>query len=151
MQKILVVGGAGYIGSHCAKLIHDSGMTPIVFDNFSTGHREAVKWGPCFEGDLLDRESLDRAFAQWAPDAVLHLAALALVAESVAKPELYWRANLLGTLNLLEVMRERDVKALVFSSTCAVYGDRVPVPIDGTAACAPSSPGRVGSAPRHRS
>jgi UDP-arabinose 4-epimerase len=132
MAKILVTGGAGYIGSHCCKALAAAGHEPIVFDNLATGHREAVRWGPLVEGDMRDTEALRDAFASARPEAVIHLAALSLVGESATHPERYYAVNVGGTLNLLEAMRTADVRALVFSSTCAVYGqpDRVPMTED---------------------
>jgi UDP-glucose-4-epimerase GalE len=127
--KVLVVGGAGYIGSHCAKSLKAEGFTPIVYDNFSTGHRDFVKWGPLVEGDILDTTGLKHALARFQPIAVMHFAALALVGESVAEPSKYWRVNVGGTLSLLDAMREMNIDKLVFSSTCAVYGEPGIVPI----------------------
>lgn len=132
MAKILVTGGAGYIGSHCCKALAAAGHEPLVFDNLATGHREAVKWGRLIEGDMRDADALCGAFAATRPQAVIHLAALSLVGESATHPERYYAVNVGGTLNLLEAMRRADVRALVFSSTCAVYGepDRVPMTED---------------------
>jgi UDP-glucose-4-epimerase GalE len=123
MATVLVTGGAGYIGSHACKRLAEAGHLPVCFDNFGTGWRDAVKYGPLVEGDLLDPAALARAFAETRPDAVMHFAALSLVAESVADPGRYWRNNVLGSLNLLEAMREVGVDRLVFSSTAAVYGE----------------------------
>ena len=114
---VLVTGGAGYIGSHTAKTLAQSGMQPIVLDDLKRGHREAVKWGPLIEADAGDRSALDRVFAQYPIDAVLHFAAFAYVGESMRAPELYFRNNLVNTLNLLEAMRSRNVGKIVFSST----------------------------------
>ena len=112
MQKhVLVTGGAGYIGAHACKVLSEAGYVPVVFDNFSTGWREAVKFGPVAEGDLMDRASIDRAFAQFRPIAVMHFAALSLVGESMTDPGRYWRVNVNGSLNLVEaavVAGERD-------------------------------------------
>jgi UDP-arabinose 4-epimerase len=129
MSRILVTGGAGYIGSHCCKALAAAGFEPIVFDDFSMGHREAVRWGPLIEGDMRDAEALHAAMREARPQAVLHFAALALVGESTAHPERYYAVNVGGTLNLLEAMRAANVRRIVFSSTCAVYGepDRVPI------------------------
>jgi UDP-arabinose 4-epimerase len=129
MAKILVTGGAGYIGSHCCKALADAGHEPVTFDNLLTGHREAVKWGPLVEGDMRDAEALGAAFTSARPAAVIHLAALSLVGESATHPERYYAVNVGGTLNLLEAMQAADVGALVFSSTCAVYGEPDHVPL----------------------
>ncbi|MGH8515690.1 MAG: NAD-dependent epimerase/dehydratase family protein, partial [Gammaproteobacteria bacterium] len=129
MSRILVTGGAGYIGSHCCKALADAGYEPIVFDNLSMGHREATRWGQLLEGDMRDVTALGAAMREAKPDAVLHFAALALVGESVAHPERYYAVNVGGTLNLLDAMRAAGVNRLVFSSTCAVYGEPERVPM----------------------
>ena len=123
MATVLVTGGAGYVGSHACKALAAAGHRPVVFDNLSTGWRQAVRWGPLVEGDLADRAALDRALDAHRPDGVLHFAAFSNVGQSVAEPGLYWRNNVAGSLNLLEAMRDRGVGALVFSSTCATYGE----------------------------
>ena len=139
-KSILVCGGAGYIGSHMCRQLARAGYVPVVFDNLSTGHREAVRWGPLVEGDLLEPAHLADLFARHRFDAVLHFAARALVAESVADPAGYLRTNLVGTLNLLDAMRTAGVDRLVFSSTCAVYGDPAYLPIDEAHPTAPVNP-----------
>ncbi len=121
--KILVLGGAGYVGSHCCKALSRAGFVPVVLDNLSTGHRDFVRWGPLIEGDIRDRARLDSVFREYRPVAVMHFAALALVGESVIEPSKYWDVNVGGTLTLLDAMREANVNKLVFSSTCAVYGE----------------------------
>jgi UDP-glucose-4-epimerase GalE len=126
---ILVTGGAGYIGSHTVKALKAAGLDPVIFDNFSTGHRSFVKDTPLFEGDLHNAGDLERAFKQYSVEGVLHFAGRALVPESVVKPELYYETNLLGGLNLLNVMKGRGVRHLIFSSTCATYGVPEVVPI----------------------
>ncbi len=123
MSKVLIAGGAGYIGSHTCKALAESGFEPIVFDNLSTGNDWAVKWGPLVQGDLLNEQDLKAAFVEHKPDAVIHFAASAYVGESVAEPEKYYRNNLHGSLNLLSAMREAECHKIVFSSTCAVYGE----------------------------
>ena len=123
MAVVLVTGGAGYIGSHACKALGEAGHQPVCFDNLSTGWREAVRFGPLIEGDLLDREAVAAAIREVRPAAVMHFAALSLVADSVRDPALYWRANLVGAMNLLDAMRAADVGALVFSSTAATYGE----------------------------
>jgi UDP-glucose 4-epimerase len=136
----MVCGGAGYIGAHMAKRLADEGHRVTVFDNFSTGHRAAVRWGDLAEGDLLDPASLRRAFAGQRIDAVMHFAALSLVGESMRDPHAYYRNNVAGTLNLLEAMREAAVDRLVFSSTAAVYGMPQVSPIDESQPLAPINP-----------
>ncbi len=122
--KVLVTGGAGYIGSHACKALARAGYEPIVFDNLSTGWKGAVQWGPLVQGDLMDRPSIDAAFAEHRPDAVMHFAALSLVGDSMKDPGLYWRVNVGGALNLLEACAAAAVRNFVFSSTCATYGDQ---------------------------
>ena len=139
-MKVLVVGGAGYIGSMCCKLLSAEGHEPVVFDNFSLGHRDFVKWGPVFEGDILDRPSIDQAMAQHNPEAVMHFAALAVVSESVSHPDKYYRNNVIGTYNLLTSMRDAGVRKLVFSSSCAVYGTKAGGAIADDAECRPVNP-----------
>ena len=139
MSNILVTGGAGYIGSHACKALRDSGHTPIAFDNLSTGWRDAVKFGPFVQGDLCDREQIDRAFEKYRPKAVLHFAALSQVGESFEKPGLYWRNNVLGSLNLFESAVENECLDFVFSSTCATYGEQDNVVLDENSAQMPTN------------
>ena len=122
--KVLVTGGAGYIGAHACKALARAGFEPVVFDNLSTGWSGAVKWGPLVRGDLMDRASIDAALAEHRPAAVMHFAALSLVGESMQDPGLYWRVNVGGALNLLEACAAAGVSNFVFSSTCATYGDQ---------------------------
>jgi UDP-arabinose 4-epimerase len=122
MADILIIGGAGYIGSHCCKGFAAAGWNVTVFDNLSHGWRDLVKWGPLIEGDILDPSALDAAMRQARPDVVAHFAALTSVGDSVADPALYYRNNVLGTLNVLDAMRAASVRNLVFSSTAATYG-----------------------------
>ncbi len=129
-MHVLVTGGAGYIGSHACKALSRAGFTPVAFDNLSTGWAEAVKYGPLFQGDLMDRASLDAAFAQYQPIAVMHFAALSLVGESMTNPGKYWRTNVNGSLNLIEAAVAARVRNFVFSSTCATYGDMDGVTLD---------------------
>ena len=129
-MKLLVTGGAGYIGSIVARQLLLAGQEVVVLDNLERGHRMAVPAGArLIVSDLRERDAVARAIAEGF-DGVLHFAALALVGESVSHPELYYRTNVGGTLNLLDAMREAEVGRLVFSSTCAVYGqpDQVPIP-----------------------
>jgi len=123
MIPILVTGGAGYIGAHTCKALKDAGFLPITYDNFSTGHRYAVQWGPCVEGDLRDSKTLEETLQKYKPKGVLHFAASALVIESMHNPGLYYDNNVGGSLSLLEAMRKHEIPYLVFSSTCATYGN----------------------------
>ena len=123
-EKVLVTGGAGYIGSHACKAIARAGFLPVVFDNLSTGWKGAVQWGPLVRGDLMDRAAVDAALAEHRPVAVMHFAALSLVGESMQDPGRYWRVNVGGALNLLEACAAAGVRNFVFSSTCATYGDQ---------------------------
>ncbi len=129
MTRILVTGGAGYVGSHCCKGLAEAGFEPVVFDDLSMGHESAVRWGPLIKGDMRDADAINAAIRETQPAAVLHFAALTLVGESAAHPERYYAVNVGGTLNLLEAMRAEGVANLVFSSTCAVYGEPERVPI----------------------
>ena len=139
-KSVLVTGGAGYIGSHACKILARAGYRPVVFDNMSRGHREAVRWGPLVEGDLADRGRLTAALVEHRVSAVMHFAAYAYVGESVADPAIYYRNNLGGTLSLLDAMREAGVGKIVFSSTCATYGTPDSVPIRETAPQLPVNP-----------
>ena len=134
MTTILVTGGAGYIGSHACKRLASAGYTPVTFDNLSTGWRDAVKFGPFEQGDLLDRARLDAVFEKHEPAAVMHFAALSQVGESMENPGQYWRNNVVGSLNLIEAAIAARCKQFVFSSTCATYGDQDGVVLDETSA-----------------
>jgi UDP-glucose 4-epimerase len=136
---ILVTGGAGYIGSHCCRALAAAGFEPVVFDNFSTGHRGFVA-GALVTGDIADKAALARAFAEHDIVAVMHFAASSLVGESVADPQKYYINNLAGTLSLLEAMREANCHRLVFSSTGAVYGNADSKALPESYACAPINP-----------
>lgn len=124
MKRVLVAGGAGYIGSHACKALVRAGYIPVTFDNLVTGWEDAVKFGPFEQGDMLDRARLDEVFAAHKPEAVLHFAALSQVGESMENPGLYWRNNVLGSLNLIEAAVDAGVQNFIFSSTCATYGDQ---------------------------
>jgi len=139
-MRILVTGGAGYIGSHTAKRLAAAGHEVVIFDDMSQGHEWAVKWGPLERGSLSDPSRLAEVFASRTLDAVVHFAANALVGESMANPTKYFRNNTVGTLNLLDAMRASGVGTIVFSSTCATYGDPVRVPLDETHPQAPVNP-----------
>src|SRR5688572_3860160 len=140
MRRSLVTGGAGYVGSRCCKALAAAGFEPVVYDNFRTGIRRHVRWGPMIEGDLRDGAALRAAMRETRPEAVIHFAALALVGESEKEPARYWDVNVGGTLRLLEAMRDASVPHLVFSSTCAVYGEPEEVPIREAAPHRPVSP-----------
>jgi UDP-arabinose 4-epimerase len=121
-KRVLVTGGAGYVGSHACKALSRAGYLPVVYDNLSRGHAWAVKWGPLVRGDLLNPARLAKAIAKYRPSAVLHFAAYAYVGESVEAPGRYYRNNFVGTMNLLDAMRSHGIDRFVFSSTCAIYG-----------------------------
>jgi len=129
-MRILVTGGAGYVGSHACKVLKQAGWDPVVFDNLSTGHRWSVKWGPLVEGDLADGDTVCRVIAEHRIQAVLHFAASVFVGESMTNPQHYFRNNFVNSLNLLDGMVQSGVKYLIFSSTCATYGlpQMVPIP-----------------------
>ena len=121
--SILVVGGAGYVGAHTCKALRRSGYTPVVFDNLSTGHRRFVRWGPFVQGDIRDHAAVLDAIRYCKAQAVLHFAASAYVEESVTDPRKYYENNVAGLLSLLGAMLDADCRKLVFSSSCAVYGE----------------------------
>ena len=140
-MKILVVGGAGYIGSVCAELLLDQGHGVTIFDNLSEGHRRALDPRAEFvEGDLEDRQSIERTLAKQRPDAVMHFAANALVGESMQNPSKYFRNNIANGLNLLDAMISAGVEKIIFSSTCAIFGPPERVPIDETMTPRPINP-----------
>ena len=140
MGHVLVTGGAGYIGSHACKALKAAGHTPVTFDNLVTGWQDAVKFGPFEKGDLLDRVRLDEVFAAYEPIAVMHFAALSQVGESMAEPGLYWRNNVVGSLNLIEAAVAAGCLRFVFSSTCATYGDQDNVVLDESTIQVPINP-----------
>lgn len=127
---ILIVGGAGYIGSHINKELNKAGYKTVVFDNLSKGYKQAVKWGELFEGDLSDINQIREVFKKYPIEAVMHFAAFIEVGESVKDPQKYYQNNLKNTLNLLQVMLENDVKKIIFSSTAAIFGNPEYTPID---------------------
>ena len=126
---ILIVGGAGYIGSHVNKFLNKAGVKTLVFDNLVYGHRESVKWGEFILGDLADRDQISLCFEKYPIKAVMHFSAFAYVGESVTHPAKYYLNNVSNTLNLLEAMRKSGVRYFIFSSTCATYGVPENIPI----------------------
>ncbi|HSI22029.1 MAG TPA: UDP-glucose 4-epimerase GalE [Methylophilaceae bacterium] len=129
-MKILVVGGAGYIGSHMVKMLLEQGHAVVTFDNLSSGFRDAVLGGEFVKGDLADKAKLDEVFAVHRPDAVMHFASCIQVGESVRQPGKYYQNNVTNTLNLLDAMVKHDVEYFIFSSTAAIFGEPEYVPID---------------------
>ena len=140
MAAVLVTGGAGFIGSHTCKALSAAGFVPVSFDNLSTGFRHNVKWGHLVTGDLADREALRAVFRDYPISGVLHFAASAYVGESVVKPLEYYRNNVAGSLNLLEVISEHGVPPLVFSRSCATYGVPIQNPIPASHPQSPVNP-----------
>src|SRR5215475_989097 len=129
MALILITGGAGYVGSHCTKALVAAGHDGVVFDNLLFGHREFVRWGPFIEGDVRDASALDAVFSADRFDAVMHFAALAYVGESVTAPGRYYDVNVNGTRTLLDAMVRAGVRSIIFSSSCAIYGEPDSMPI----------------------
>src|SRR5213595_2120852 len=140
-MKILVVGGAGDIGSVCAELLLEQGHGVTIFDNLSEGHRRALDPRAAFaEGDLVDRQLIEKTLSKQQPDAVMHFAANALVGESMQNPSKYFRNNVANGLNLLDAMVAADVQKIIFSSTCAIFGPPEKLPIDETTPKQPINP-----------
>jgi UDP-glucose 4-epimerase len=139
-KAVLVVGGAGYIGSHMVKALLEGGYDTTVFDNLSSGHRDAVLGGRFVQGDLADTAALDALFAAGHFDAVMNFAGSIQVGESVQKPGLYYRNNVANTINLLDTMVLHEVRHLVFSSTAAIFGEPAYVPIDEKHPAQPVNP-----------
>lgn len=139
-MNVLVTGGAGYIGSHVCQVLARANITPIVFDNLSTGHKWAVKWGPLVEADLSDALTIRSAIRAYDVRAVIHLAASAYVGESITNPRKYFENNTRNTLNLLGAMLDEGVGQLVFSSTCATYGNPLALPISESSVQHPVNP-----------
>jgi UDP-glucose-4-epimerase GalE len=140
MKPILVVGGAGYIGSYMCKYLSLSGYTPIVLDNLVYGHRQAVKWGPFFQGNMEDSCLLDKIFTEFDIIAVMHFAAYAYVGESVVDPGKYYQNNVAATISLLQAMVKNKINNFIFSSTCATYGVPETTPITEQAPQQPINP-----------
>ncbi|MGH6842717.1 MAG: UDP-glucose 4-epimerase GalE [Methylocella sp.] len=138
--KVLVTGGAGYIGSHVCKLLAAEGILPVVYDNFVYGHAHAVKWGPLIEGDLENRSKLVEVINEYSPDAIIHFAAYTYVGESVSDPAKYYENNIIGTLSLLDAMRRTGINIIVFSSTAATYGNAGSTLIDERTLQKPTNP-----------
>ena len=130
--RILVTGGAGYIGSHTCKVLAAAGYVPVTYDSLALGHQWAVGFGPLVEGDLADGDRIRDAITEYSIEAVVHFAANAYVGESVEDPRKYFRNNVVNSLNLLEAVVDMNVKHLVYSSTCSIYGipKEVPIPED---------------------
>lgn len=139
-KRVLVTGGAGYIGSHTAKLLSTKGVEPIVYDNLVTGNRSSVRWGPFVEGDILDTQNLVKTLRAFRPDAIIHFAASAYVGESVEDPAKYYRNNVAGTLSLLDACRDAQCNNIIFSSSCATYGVPKVLPINERTAQEPINP-----------
>lgn len=139
-KKILIVGGAGYVGSHCTKAIAEAGYEPVVLDNLENGHREFLKWGRFHNVDIRDKAAVRRVFEIEKPDGVLHCAALIEVKDSQHQTIRYYDYNVSGSINLIEAAEATGVGAFVFSSTCAVYGEPDRVPLDETLPMNPISP-----------
>lgn len=139
-MKVLVTGGAGYIGSHVVRALGQRGDEIVVYDNLSTGHKWAVLYGRLVEGDLSDKSLLAQIIKEFRPDAVMHFAAFIQVEESVREPVRYFRNNTANTLNLLEVMKENGIRNFIFSSTAAVYGIPEKIPINEDAPLNPVNP-----------
>ena len=139
-MKIFVTGGAGYIGSHVVKALGKAGHEILVYDNLSTGHAWAVLYGRLVQGDLADRTFLEETVKDFQPDAVIHFAASIQVEESVRKPLIYYRNNVVNTLNLLEILIRQKVRCFIYSSTAATYGIPEKIPVDESTPLAPINP-----------
>ena len=140
MTNILVAGGAGYIGAHTCLDLSNKGFTPVVYDNLSNGHAEFVKWGPLETGDIRDRNKLDEVFRKYKPLAIIHFAAAIEVGESVRDPLGYYDNNVAGTITLLRAAQAAGVDKMVFSSTCATYGNPSSIPMNETHTQSPINP-----------
>ncbi|MEO3432926.1 UDP-glucose 4-epimerase GalE [Inquilinus sp. CAU 1745] len=132
MTRVLVAGGAGYIGSHACKALARAGFMPVTLDSLINGHEQAVRWGPLVKGDLGDRALLGRLLTEEKIEAVMHFAAYLYVGESVEQPAKYYANNVTNTLGLLDAMRDAGISSIVFSSSAATYGtpERNPIPED---------------------
>ena len=139
-KTVLVTGGAGYIGSHTCMALAKSGYDLVVFDNLSAGHRDFVNWGQLIEGDLCDHAVIKQVMEEYRPAAIIHFAGLASVKESMSEPAKYYENNVVGTYNLLNAAHLADVKYVIFSSTCAVYGEPQNIPIEENHPLRPINP-----------
>ncbi len=139
-MKILITGGAGYIGSHAVKVLGEKGCDPFTFDNLSTGNDWAVLYGDLIKGDLADKDHVNRVLNEIRPDAVMHFAAYILPEESVRFPLKYYENNLMNTLNLLKGMKEAGVDKFIFSSSATVYSPSAKSPLAETAPLGPINP-----------
>jgi UDP-arabinose 4-epimerase len=140
MTRILLTGGAGYIGSHSAKRVAQAGFEPVTIDDLSTGHKWAVKWGPFIQGDIGDQKLISDVVAEYQIQAVLHFAAHAYVGESIANPRKYFRNNVAATLRMLDTLIDCSVKNIIFSSSCATYGNPEQVPLSESHSQKPVNP-----------
>ena len=140
MGVVLVTGGAGYVGAHSCKALKNAGYLPVVVDNLSTGHENFVRWGPLVRADIRDADALAQTFRAYDVSAVLHFAASAYVGESVVDPQKYYENNVVGTLSLLRAMIDAGCNRIVFSSSCAVYGEPLVIPINEDAPHNPVNP-----------
>ena len=140
MKTIFVTGGAGYVGSHCCKAFAAQGWSVVVYDNLKHGWRDMVRWGELIEGDILDAPTLNAAVERVKPDVLAHFAALISVGESVIHPDLHYRNNTMGTLNILEALRTYGVDKMIFSSTAATYGEPQEAPMPETHRQLPINP-----------
>ena len=138
--RVLVTGGAGFIGAHACKALAEAGALPVVYDNLSTGNVDSVRWGPLVRGDVRDRGALTSALKQFRISTIMHFAASAYVGESVQNPALYYENNVGGMLALLDAARDADVGQIVFSSSCATYGVPAVLPIVETTPQTPVNP-----------
>ncbi len=140
MSLILVTGGAGYIGSHVVKELLSKGYQPVVYDNLQTGYRKAIRDAPFVKGDLADREKLRKTFQSYPIQAVMHFAGDCLVGESVENPLKYFKNNVRNSIQLVEIMEEFSINKMIFSSSAAVYGEPLKIPISEEHPCAPTNP-----------
>lgn len=138
--RVLVTGGAGYVGAHTCLALAEAGYSPVVYDNLSNGQARAVQWGPLEVGDIRDGARLDEVIARHSPIAILHFAALIEVGESVRFPGRFYDNNVAGAVSLIEAARRAGIDKLVFSSTCATYGEPVQLPMDETHPQSPLNP-----------
>ena len=130
IKSVLVTGGAGYIGAHTAKALHEQGLLPVVFDNLSSGYPEAVRWGPLVRGDIRDADAVRAAVREYDCKAAIHFASLIEVGRSMTRPDLFYDINVAGTLSLLNALKDTAVERLVFSSSAAVYGQTGLAPLE---------------------